>query len=469
MRAALLISGYFRSFKLNIPNLEEKILSKFDDVDIFLHITNNENQDRYLNKNNDEDVGDIIKTLSPKVALFEDNLSFTQNPRKNDLYNTWNKMYKLNKLKNEYEDVYGEYDIVIRYRPDTNITSDIDFKTEVGLVIPSDSKMDSGKLTNSDDDYVCDIFAYGNSKSMDYYFSMFEHLPSLIESYGDVSETLLFHHLKSVDYKKSDIGYSVILSTCNTFAICGDSGSGKTTLGERLKKYFSKSFMLECDRYHKWERGDKNWNTFTHLNPEANYLTKMNDDIFDLKVGNDIYQVDYDHSTGKFTQKEKIESPDNLIVCGLHSLYNSNDNLYNLKIFMDTEFNLRKKWKIARDTKKRGYTMERITKQINDRQPDYEKYIETQKDKSDVIIHFYEDEDDNLKLKLMVSNKLPIENIVKKLFNEGVDFQLLDDEKEFNVINFNTYSGFKRTPYYNQYNDYYDYIIFVIMSLNKKI
>lgn len=468
MKAAILITGYFRSFKLNLPNLEEKILSKFENIDIFLHITKDETQDKYLNENNSEDVSDIIKTLHPKVILFEDNLQFVQNPRENDLYNTWNKMYKLNKLKNEYEDVYGDYDVVIRYRPDTNIVSEIDFNKSK-LVIPIDSKIDSDKLTNFDDDYVCDIFAYGDSKSMDHYFSMFEELPKLIESYGDVSETLLYHHLKNIEYEKSDINYNVILSTCNTFAICGDSGSGKTTLGERLKKYFSKSFVLECDRYHKWERGDKNWDTFTHLNPEANYLTKMNDDIFDLKVGNDIYQVDYDHSSGKFTQKEKIESPDNLIVCGLHSLYNSNDNIYNLKIFMDTEFNLRKKWKIKRDTKKRGYTMEKITKQINDRQSDYKKYIEAQRDKSDIIINFYEDTDENLKLKLYTSNRLPIEAIVKKLFNEGVDFQLLEDGDNFNVISFNSYSGFKRTPYYNQYNDYYDYIIFVIMSLNKKI
>mgnify|MGYP000184421346 CR=1 FL=1 len=49
----------------------------------------------------------------------------------------------------------------------------------------------------------------------------------------------------------------------------------------------------------------------------------------------DVYQVDYDHSTGTFTQPEKLETSDNIIVCGLHSLYSNNDDMYNMKIFID--------------------------------------------------------------------------------------------------------------------------------------
>ena len=78
---------------------------------------------------------------------------------------------------------------------------------------------------------------------------------------------------------------------CNVFAIAGDSGSGKTTLGNYLKNYFSSSFMLECDRYHKWERGDKNWDNYTHLNPEANYISKFSDDVYNLKMNNRLIGV----------------------------------------------------------------------------------------------------------------------------------------------------------------------------------
>ncbi len=50
MRVALLISGYLRNYEINIKNLKEKLFSKFEIVDTFLHITKNENQeDKYLN------------------------------------------------------------------------------------------------------------------------------------------------------------------------------------------------------------------------------------------------------------------------------------------------------------------------------------------------------------------------------------------------------------------------------------
>ena len=223
-----------------------------------------------------------------------------------------NNLKKLNEKNNPY-------DLVIKYRPDIDLSSNEFFEAEIEnfVYLPKDSKIDKKKLSNIDDGYLCDIMAYGKSHIMDKYFSIYENLDTLIKKYGTVPETVLFNYLKefNIGYKQIDIDYSVLLSMCNVFAIAGDSGSGKTTLGNILKKYFSDSLMLECDRYHKWERGDNNWKKLTHLNPEANFLTKMNEDIFDLKIGNDIFQVDYDHKNGKFTEKECIESSDNVIVC----------------------------------------------------------------------------------------------------------------------------------------------------------
>lgn len=475
MKVAIIISGYLRSFKSNIKNFQEKILNNFDKVDVYLHLTKDEKYDKYLNNNNDTDLKFITNILSPKVILKEPNYLFSKNPQKNNLYNTWYKLYKLNLLKKENERYFGKYDYVIRYRPDIFMETNITHELCDELTIPQDSKIDKHKLSKESDPYVCDIFAIGSSENMDYYFSIFENLNDLIEGYGEVSETLLFYHLEKINYNQKVIDYNILLSTCNTFAICGDSGSGKTTLGDKLKNLFSNSFMLECDRYHKWERGDTKWNSFTHLNPDANYIAKMNDDIFDLKIGNDVYQVDYNHSTGKFTQKEKIESPDNLIVCGLHSLYHSHENLYDLKIYMDTDLNLRKKWKIIRDTKKRGYTVEKVLEQINKRQEDYKKYIEKQKDKSDIIINFYSDshlamndneEDIDLRLRVLINNKLKVDLIIEQLLNEKIQFEV-SSEKLFTTLNFERYRNFSKTKIYNQYHDYYDYIVFIIMNLNQ--
>jgi uridine kinase len=211
------------------------------------------------------------------------------------------------------------------------------------------------------------------------------------QNYLDI---ILYKYLESnlLHYKLIPIEYKLILSECNIIAIAGDSGSGKTTLSQIVNLLFEKeASILETDRYHKWERGDENYQNFTHLNPYANHLEKMNEDIYQLKIGSDIYQVDYDHSSGKFTQKQKIENTKNLIVCGLHTLYQQNMNeLLNLKIYLDTERELIKKWKIKRDVIERGYSLEKVLKQIELREKDYNAYILYQKKNADIIIHFYE-------------------------------------------------------------------------------
>jgi uridine kinase len=234
-------------------------------------------------------------------------------------------------------------------------------------------------------------------------------------------DIVLYNYLnnKHINYSLIDIEYKLILSNCNIIAIAGDSGSGKSTLLKVLTPLFDNNnnniLTLETDRYHKWERGNENYQKYTHLNPYANHLEKMYEDVYDLKIGNEIYQVDYDHNTGKFTQKEKIESKNNIIICGLHTMHeNKIKNILDIKIFMDTDRELIKKWKIQRDVNERGYSMEKVLKQIEDREKDYEQYISTQKVNADIIINFYEFEN-KLECNLIIQNINIINKILKEL------------------------------------------------------
>jgi uridine kinase len=478
MRVALLISGYLRTFNSNINSLNDKILSKFDNIDIYLHITEEESiDDKYLNNISLKNICDIKSILKPKVIIEEKNILFSEKNRENNVSNTWSKYFKLNQIKKINEKKFGKYDMVIKFRPDMNIISDIDFNNfENGCIyIPKDSKIDKSKLKNINDNYICDIFAYGDSESMDLYLSIYDNLNKLFK-YSDVSETMLFKHLtdSNINYKLINIDYTMILSMCNVFAICGDSGSGKTTIGKILKKHFSNSFMLECDRYHKWERGNENWNNITHLNPDANYISKMNEDIFNLKIGKSIYQVDYNHSTGKFTDSEKIDSSDNIIVCGLHSLYSKNDSVFDLKIFMDTNRELKYSWKIKRDIKERGYSLDKILNQIKSREDDYLKYIYPQRDESDIIINFTTNDKFDLSdidrtlsvyLNIYFSKKINIINIVNSFINNNIEMYL-SDEDNFNKI---TFTDYKNCELFNKtgLNSFYDYIMYIILNIKK--
>jgi uridine kinase len=170
----------------------------------------------------------------------------------------------------------------------------------------------------------------------------------------------------------------------------------------------------------------------------------MQQDVFDLIIGNNIYQVDYDHKTGKFTDKELIESKDNIIVCGLHSLY-IEETIINLKIYIDTDENLRLPWKISRDIKKRGYSIEKIMEQINNRKEDFNKYILPQKNIADIIINFYTDklfhldnfipdEKINIFLRIGISNNFNINKIITSL-----NITKFVNEKGYIYLYFNDY------------------------------
>ena len=60
--------------------------------------------------------------------------------------------------------------------------------------------------------------------------------------------------------------------------------------------------------------------------------------------------------------------------------------------------------------KKRGYTVEKVLKNIKDRKYDFNKYILPKKDKADIIINFYTDD------KISFTNLNKIYNIKLNIF-----------------------------------------------------
>jgi uridine kinase len=376
MKLCILISGYLRTIKSNIESLKNNVIQQYEH-DIYIHITKNEKtQDKY---NNEEISLDFIKKeLNPVVIILENNENYSF---QSNLINKWKKYYTLFKIAKSLE---KKYDVVIKVRPDTYFYEKIEYHNmEDNLYVPKDTKSD-----NNNNKELCDIFMYGKPKIMESLFNFYLYLLEL-KFTKNSSEKILLDYVRKekIPFEKKDINYSVILSFCNSISISGDSGSGKTYLANKLYKKFNNSFILECDRYHKWERGNDNWKKITHLNPDANYLAKMEKDVFDLKIGNNIYQIDYNHETGKFTDKKIIESKENIIICGLHTIYDKFTN--HINIYMDTSEELKTKWKIKRDSEKRGYSIEKILENIRKRKADFEKYILPQKKIANIIVKYY--------------------------------------------------------------------------------
>jgi uridine kinase len=233
---------------------------------------------------------------------------------------------------------------------------------------------------------INDQLAYGSYAQMSHYMSLWK---SMCIDPMRTSEELLKDHLCDIPIQRFPLAYRLVLSNIKVIAIAGDSGSGKTTFCRLIRPFFlfDKVMEFETDRYHKWERGHECWKTMSHLNPNANYLEKLEEDTFNLKLGNAIVSVDYDHKTGTFTPPQTLEPKEHIILCGLHTLYSKQlRTLSDLKLYIDTSDELKLQWKLKRDMEERGHSQEKILMSIETRRPEYELYVSPQKEYADIVI-----------------------------------------------------------------------------------
>lgn len=238
---------------------------------------------------------------------------------------------------------------------------------------------------------------------------------------------------------KNGIGNNIqskFLSQPYMIGIGGDSASGKSTLSNALSDVFEhhNTSIIRGDDMHKWERGNENWNVYTHLDPRANKLHEDLAHARELKLGRSIKRRKYDHSTGKFTLPKFIK-PNKLIVFeGLHSFYLSNQaEVYDLKIFMEPDEQLRTWWKVQRDVAKRGYSPEKVLEQLKSREQDSEKYIKSQASQADILASFFPLNEINpvnqavepeIALKITLSNDVYPDALLEKLNKvKSLEFQ----------------------------------------------
>ena len=216
---------------------------------------------------------------------------------------------------------------------------------------------------------------------------------------SDKSKVIMFGDSVVDDMGIYDIKYSPYNCSKLLISISGKSGSGKSTISKVLKDVWNCD-IIEADGYHKYERNHKAWNTLTHYDPKANNLIKLGLDIKSIYQDiNNISVPIYNHKNGKFSSPNNInKNVDVVIVEGLHTLYKEVTGHYvKIKIFIDSK--LADIQKIKRDVHKRNKTEESVKESIQQREKDYEKYIQVQKQFSNFIIDIDEDENTLITIK----------------------------------------------------------------------
>ncbi|MDQ3732875.1 MAG: phosphoribulokinase [Actinomycetota bacterium] len=174
-------------------------------------------------------------------------------------------------------------------------------------------------------------------------------------------------------------------------AIAGDSAAGKTTLTQGLVDALGKDRITAIcvDDYHRYDRDERKTLPFTALNPECNYVQIMEQHLQMLATGQPILKPVYDHSTGQLVRPELVEPKEFIIVEGLLPLFTKLARAcFDVTVYLDPVEEIRREWKIARDTKKRGYDREQVEAELDKREPESAEFIHPQRNYADIVVRF---------------------------------------------------------------------------------
>ncbi len=174
--------------------------------------------------------------------------------------------------------------------------------------------------------------------------------------------------------------------------LCGGTGSGKTTLANRIYKAFGDdALLLGMDCYYK-NNPDMPYEERVKINYD--HPNAFDTDLFVthlemLRRGEKIIHPTYDFT--KYLRADKwieTESKRVIITEGLLLFENKRivDNL-DIKIFVDTDADVRILRRILRDVKERGRSLDSVVKQyLTTVKPMHEMFIEPSKRVADVIV-----------------------------------------------------------------------------------
>lgn len=176
--------------------------------------------------------------------------------------------------------------------------------------------------------------------------------------------------------------------------IVGDSAAGKSTLTRGLAAVLGEDRVTHicADDYHRYDRIERARLNITPLHPDCNYLDILELHLERAHYGEPMLKPVYDHSTGSLVRPEYIAPREFVIVEGLLGFHTAAMRaFYDVKVFLDPPEDLRRLWKVKRDTSKRGYSVEQVLAELDKREADSRDFIRPQRDHADVVVRFHPD------------------------------------------------------------------------------
>ena len=173
--------------------------------------------------------------------------------------------------------------------------------------------------------------------------------------------------------------------------IVGDSASGKTTLSAGVAQILGEAHctVICTDDYHRYDRAQRAAAGLSALDPRANYIDVLEQHLRLLRGGEPILKPVYDHRRGTLEPPEYVRPKDFVIAEGLLGYATrAMRDCFDVKVYLDPEEELRRRWKLHRDTTRRGYTRQEVLFQLEQRQVHSQTFIHPQRTFADIVIRF---------------------------------------------------------------------------------
>lgn len=175
--------------------------------------------------------------------------------------------------------------------------------------------------------------------------------------------------------------------------VAGGSGSGKSTLVKKLQEAFgAEDVSTLCHDYYYKEHSDMSYEQRTQLNydhPKAFDTDMMVAHIRSLKNNETIERPVYSFVEHNRTAERVTVKPSKVIIIDGILIFESQElrDLMDIKVFVDTDADVRLARRILRDVCNRGRSMESVIEQyLSTVKPMHEEFVEPSKRYADVII-----------------------------------------------------------------------------------
>ena len=183
--------------------------------------------------------------------------------------------------------------------------------------------------------------------------------------------------------------------------IAGGTGSGKSTIIKKIKEQFNDAVTILSHDYYYKAHDDLTYEERTKLNydhPDA-FDTDLMVDAFDtdlmvehikaLKRGEFVERPSYDFSAHNRRKETVTVVPSKVIIVEGILIFENVEllDMFDIKVFVDTDADVRIIRRILRDVKERGRTLESVINQyLTTVKLMHEQFVEPSKKNADIII-----------------------------------------------------------------------------------